>query len=152
MRWSILSLVLLCCGPVREAYSINLLENSSFELGLGHGWGYHHNKAIEAPLDSFSPDNTTAAHGKCSFRIIRDGHMPDSRITYKAIPFLRGCILSPLRQGGSAGSGLTAELCGAYPTIRLPETELTRNGNADHVTTNITEARKAWWDYIISRS
>jgi len=49
------------------AFGKNILENSSFEIGASHGWGFATSYEISGPFDQF--DTTTAYHGNTSLKL-----------------------------------------------------------------------------------
>ncbi|RJQ32186.1 MAG: DUF1565 domain-containing protein [Actinobacteria bacterium] len=55
---------------VAEGSKPNLIENSSFEVGTGHGWGLSGN--VQFPLSSTMIDGTTAVHGTKSVKLPYD--------------------------------------------------------------------------------
>ncbi len=89
-RFSILNLLLVvfCWGFYDIAFAdtgkVNLIANSSFEVGVGHGWGRFLN--VSCPLNESMLDTLEPIHGKYCLKLPHDpqGSFPQSLI-YKYI-------------------------------------------------------------------
>ncbi len=67
--------------PVSVVSGRNLIENSSFEGGLGHGWSLDATSwGVDYPLNSSNLNNTSGYHGNSSLRIKEDGQRVISKI------------------------------------------------------------------------
>jgi len=132
-------IALLSVSMVARAYgtTANLISNASFELGLGHGWSFYYN--APKPLNWMEPDSSTAAHGRCSLRLLRDGRFPGGypRLLHKVIPVYPGIYtFSFYAKADRPGVVVRVEI-ESSPTMRMLETELTGQWQRYHITTKL---------------